>query len=206
MCRNPDLASWVQTLSIANWGFFDHAYIPGQELELPSDELDLVKIGISDAGIGHLQSNILESLSRRDRRPLMALLLTRLPNLSNVYAVVPRSDPVLYAVLEQVITRQKNGIPSPVLGRLKECYIFQEFPVLPPLLNKRSDEDPAESDILPLDDIWPMLLLKSLRKISLYDVDPTKASALLGSSAGASSAESLDLVISSKCQCADSDI
>lgn len=206
MCRNPNLASWVQTLRIANWGFFDHAYISGQELELPSDELDLVKIAISDAGIGHLESNILESLSKRDRRPLMAVLLTRLPNLSNVYAVVPQSDPVLYAVLEQVITRQKNGTPSPVLGRLKECYIFQEFPVLPPLLNKGSDEDSAESDFLRLDDIWPMLLLQSLRKISMYDVDPAKASALLGSSAGASSAESLGLVISSSCQCTNSDI
>ncbi|KAH8422652.1 uncharacterized protein LDX57_000406 [Aspergillus melleus] len=95
MRRNPNLAAMVGTLNIGNWGFFDHAYTPGRDNALPWEEIELVKRAIHDAGIGHLESSILESLAKRDRRPLMALLLTSLPNLSTLFAHVPRSDPVL---------------------------------------------------------------------------------------------------------------
>ena len=82
MRRNPDLAAIVRTLNIGNWGSFDHAYTPGRDSPPPWDELELVIRAIHDAAIGHLESSILKTLVKRDRRPLMALLLTSLPNLS----------------------------------------------------------------------------------------------------------------------------
>jgi hypothetical protein len=100
---NPQLAALVQTLNIGNWGFYPDACLDGpsdqEGLQFPPDELELVRSAIHDAGIGHLEPSIVAWLPQRDRRPLMALLLTCLPNLSTVYAHVPRFDPVLGAVL-----------------------------------------------------------------------------------------------------------
>ncbi|PLB46734.1 hypothetical protein P170DRAFT_428027 [Aspergillus steynii IBT 23096] len=190
MRRNPNLATLVRTLHIGNWGFFDHAYTPCHDLQLPSDELELVRKAVHDAGIGHLESSILESLPKRDRRPLMALLLTCLPNLSTVYAHVPRSDPVLYAVLEQANIQQKNGNPSSALCRIEEMYLLQEVPVFPRMPEQDSDEDSEYSDeerldeeldvrrrssSLRFDGLWPILQLPSLRTIRMYDVDTDKA-------------------------------
>lgn len=98
---NAHLAALVRTLNIGNWGFYPSAALKrGQDLQLPPEELKLVSNAIHNGGIQHLEASIVrESLPRRDRRPLMALLLTCLPNLSTVYAHVPSCDPVLGTVI-----------------------------------------------------------------------------------------------------------
>ncbi|KAI9040454.1 uncharacterized protein KD926_008277 [Aspergillus affinis] len=92
--------SMVRTLNIGNWGYFDYAYTPSRDNKLPLEELEMVIRVIHGKGIGYLESSILEGLAKRDRRPVMALLLISLPNLSTLFAHVPRSDPVLWMVLE----------------------------------------------------------------------------------------------------------
>ncbi|KAL4927469.1 uncharacterized protein BDV17DRAFT_282561 [Aspergillus undulatus] len=39
--RDPQLAAHVRTLKIGNWGFFPDASVPGPDIQLASDELDL---------------------------------------------------------------------------------------------------------------------------------------------------------------------
>ncbi|KAL2828216.1 hypothetical protein BDW59DRAFT_159807 [Aspergillus cavernicola] len=97
--RDPHLAAEVRTLRIGNWGFFPNAPMPGPDLQLRPDEQELVRSAVHDAGLADLEESIVSSLPKRDRRPLMALLLTSLPNLTTLLAHVPRSDPVLAAVI-----------------------------------------------------------------------------------------------------------
>lgn len=124
----------MRTLNIGNWGFYPIVYPgapPRQDLELPPDELDSVRCAIKEAWIGHLEASIVDSLPKRDRRPLMALLLTCLPNLEIVYAHVPCSDPVLEAVLKESVNRQNAGSLSPALRELRELHLIREVPVIP---------------------------------------------------------------------------
>ncbi|KAL4862239.1 hypothetical protein BDV12DRAFT_203236 [Aspergillus spectabilis] len=101
----------------------------------------------------------------------MALLLASLPKLAVIRAHVPSHDPYLAAVLQQALDQQSRGQDIPgLLGHLRELYIFAEvwFPAEIP-------EDENLSDIpaapLKLDGLWPVLLLQSMRKLHLYDLE-----------------------------------
>jgi hypothetical protein len=98
---NTGIATLVRTLDIRNWGFH-----PGNiseancHIELPQEDLEMVRRTIRKAGLHELERDIIDALHKTDRRPLMALLLTCLPNLTSMYAHVPESDEVLSAVLK----------------------------------------------------------------------------------------------------------
>lgn len=119
--QNPGLANLVCALHVGNWGF----YLPPQyghifEMQLSGDDdLEIIRTAIREAGIDHLQDSIANSLAQGDRRPLMALLLTSLPNLEVMYAHIPRSDPVLAAVLEKILDRQDHGHTAATLQNLR---------------------------------------------------------------------------------------
>ena len=106
--RDPYLAGLVRTLTIGNWGFYrprnpEQFQSQFSQLSLPPDELALLRTAIHDAGIGRREDRILRSLSERDRRPVVALLLVSLPNLQSVSAYYPRRDPFMKAVLENAV-------------------------------------------------------------------------------------------------------
>lgn len=137
---NPRLATMVRILHIGNWGFYPEAALStGQDLQLPSDELELVRSAIHEAGITHLEASIMENLPKRDRRPLMALLWVCLPNLSIISAHVPPCDFALRAVLEQALDCQKRAEPAAPLRQLKDLYFFPEVAI-----NPRKDEAEPE--------------------------------------------------------------
>lgn len=111
----------------------------------------------------------------RDRRPLMALLLTSLPNLTVLYAHVSRYDPFMGAVLERGVSCPNNGRPSaPSLRNLKELYLFPEVPVIS---EKDQKYDIWSFHIPPLrfDYLRPVFSLPNLRVLSLYDLNLEKA-------------------------------
>jgi hypothetical protein len=185
--RDPQLAAEVQTLRLGNWGFYPSAAAPASELQFPDDEIELVRGAVRHAGIAHLEEEILASLKRRDRRPLVALLLVSLPKLRRVWAHVPRRDPILGAVLKRVINPGPPQ-PSSALAELSELYICQEPPVLPPWADSDSEDENEVSnsgswDSLQLNYIWPVFYHKPLRKISLLYLDTKNASAWLPASA-----------------------
>lgn len=97
---NNDLASLVRTLKVANWGYSPRGR-SYKALYLPPDELELLRQAAKDTGIGdYFESGIMVSLDRLDRRPLVALLLTCLPNLITAHAHFPQQGTVLAAVLK----------------------------------------------------------------------------------------------------------
>ncbi|KAL2786847.1 hypothetical protein BJX66DRAFT_21548 [Aspergillus keveii] len=184
--RDQQLAAEVQTLRLGNWGFYPIAAAPAPELQFPDDEIELVCGAVRRAGIAHLEEEILVSLKRRDRRPLVALLLVSLPKLRRVWAHIPRRDPVLGAVLKKVIN-PGHPEPSSALAELSELYICQEPPVLPPWADSDSEDEnevstPESWDSLQLNYIWPAFYHKPLRTLSLLYLDTKNASTWLPAS------------------------
>lgn len=187
------------------------------QLQLPDTELELIRIAIREAGISDLGDDIVRSLSERDHRPLMALLLTSLPNLEVLYAHVPRSDPVLGAVLKRMLDLKDSRSPSYCLSRLKEIYLLQELPVIftPPRdeygdTDEDVDEEAVQEEIqdanaLRLDYLWPVFYLPGLHTLCLFELDARNAQ-WMGGRAGVSRLENLSLVGHSGPRCTVSDI
>ncbi|KAL4779998.1 hypothetical protein BJX76DRAFT_62377 [Aspergillus varians] len=183
--RDRHLASQVRTLRIGNWGFFPNVSLPSSDLQLPSDELDVVRLAIHDAGIAHLEKSIMASLRKRDRRPLMAILLTCLPNLETVFAHVPRSDPFLAAVFKRAVDSESDEARSSLgLHRLRALHLCQETPVDTPRQPEDSepdsdDEESVSRTALRLEYLWPVFYLRNLRALSLVDMDTVRAAGRL---------------------------
>jgi hypothetical protein len=156
-----------------------------------------------NAGISTLEPTIIDDLHKRDRRPLMALLLACLPNLTTVHAHAPPPDSVLGAVLENVLNVQRSGNsqPSP-LASLRELYIFGEVPI--PSGSSRPDEAPGADGAFRLNYFWPVLYLKGLKTLSLCGTETT-ATQLKGNY-GPSNLEQLYLVSSKESRGAFTDI
>ncbi|KAL4884064.1 hypothetical protein BJY04DRAFT_21231 [Aspergillus karnatakaensis] len=211
--RDQHLAAQVQTLRIGNWGFYPESSRPNPDLQLSPPELDLIRRAIYHAGVAHLEEEIMESLPKRDRRPLMALLLTSLPNLSTVFAHIPRSDPFLAAVIKQAAERQiDESQPTPALSKVSELYLCQETPVDVPRQPEDSDPDSDEEEedsfsreALRLDDLWPVFSLQKLKNLSLIDFDTDGAAVWLKKS-GISHIENLFLTSNWKSLCGSADL
>jgi hypothetical protein len=139
-----------------------------------TQDRELVSKAINLAGIEHMEENILAKVSTRsarDHRPLVALLLACLPNVSTIYAHVPESDPYLHAVL-------LAATKKPLFAKLESIYIPAEVPVFEldaPLFRSSSDYYPA----LKLDVLWPVLYLPNLNSMYLYNLDTEGLSDLL---------------------------
>lgn len=209
--RDPHLASQVRTLKVGNWGFFPDASVHGPGLQLPPDELDLIRRSIHDAGIAHLEKRIMICLRKRDRRPLMAILLTRLSNLETLFAHVPRSDPFLASVLKQAVEFHENEAhPQPALQRLRGLHICQESPVDTPKQPEDSepdsdDEESVSREALRLEYLWPTFRLRSLRELSMVGLDTDKAAFWL-EDGGISHIEGLYLISNWRSICTYTDL
>lgn len=76
-------------MTIGNWGFYPRVtFGKPEQLGLPQADQDLIHVAGVNAEISTLEPSIINDLHKHDRRPLMALLLTSLPNLTTVYAHV----------------------------------------------------------------------------------------------------------------------
>ena len=102
--RSARIAQQVHTLRIRNWGFPLH---PDVGVCLSEEDFELVHNAVCKAGIQHLESSVVEALRKADRRPLVALLLTSLPNLATLYAHVPEVDVFFAEMLKQALEDQE---------------------------------------------------------------------------------------------------
>jgi hypothetical protein len=163
---NSDLAGIVETLNLGNWGYGRPYYMP-DDLPTPTEyELGLISKAIGHAGIEHLEHEIIAKLSSpsadtRDHRPLMALLLASLPNVSTLHAHVPESDAYLQAVLLAASNNRST------LKSLKELYLLAEVPIF----ENRSKVTYVYQPALRLSNVWPALYLSSLRSVYLHNID-----------------------------------
>ncbi|GAB1208537.1 hypothetical protein APSETT445_007288 [Aspergillus pseudonomiae] len=201
------LAVLVHSLHIGNWGYYPHARsVEWEELNLPREEITLIREAINRVGIKHLESNIIKDIRERDRRPLMALLLTCLPNLTRIYAHVPQSDPVLSAALMQILDCQGGNNPSTLLSKLSELYIFGEVDIPTRDLVNYDLLARADQTLLRLDDLWPAFHLTGLRTLSLYGLDIANAARRLGASPAMSRLKHLSITGGFNSSCTYSDL
>lgn len=183
---NPDLAATVQVLAIGNWGACPPFYFErnrelqdiDEQFQFTSHDKEVVRLAIQHAGLSSelgslfMDAIFTKSNGYRDKRPLIALILTNLPHVSTVYACIPASDIFLGSILRTVLDQQKadSGVPGR-LSNLKELHLFGEAPAF-------SEEGPDidEADIkqppLRLNEIWPVFYLHGLRTLHLYNFDP----------------------------------
>lgn len=190
---NAHIAALVRTLNIGNWGFYPRANQPQSQLQLLPDEIKSIRNAIHDVGLNNLEKSIFKSLSRRDRRPLIVILLASVPNLSTLYAHVPPSDPILGNFMKKIFEFQISDKPLRSLSKLKALYLFHEIPA--PEAETFPDEDDEDAgSYLKLDYLWPAFYLPTLRTLSLFGLNSDKAAEYLGYHAAVSHVEDLYLI------------
>jgi hypothetical protein len=105
------IAGLVQTLDIWNWEYQPQDITPvDHHTDLSHDDMDHTCSAIYSAGIEELMDDIIYGLSVADRTPLMALLLTHLPNVTTINAHVPESDFSLTEVLKHALKVKMIGL------------------------------------------------------------------------------------------------
>lgn len=67
------------------------------------------------------------NINEADRRPFMALIFTRLPNLSEMSAHVPAYDAFLGEVLKQALQDHHNKPPMQAFLKLKKLSVLCEW-------------------------------------------------------------------------------
>ena len=205
MSSNAHLAALVRTLVVGNWGFYPRTSFPDPpaRVQLPPDDSEVIRRAIRHTGLGEFEVRILESLSRRDRRPLMAILFASVPNLSSLHAHTAPPCPVLEAVFKRALGKEvSDGFPCP-LQELKELYLFAE---IPPVLFGDDDSEYLGSEAsvygepddisgsLKLESLWSVFYLPKLRTLSLFDIKPEDTAEFPGEEDAVSHVENLCLV------------
>ncbi|KAL2798962.1 hypothetical protein BJX66DRAFT_333635 [Aspergillus keveii] len=172
--RNPHIASMVRTLFISNWGFNPYQAI-GEVFKHTLHDSEYIREAVRRLKVSGLEEQIFRDLERGDCRPLVAVLLISLPNVSTIEAHVPRSDPVLGTVLQWALEQQRSAQEedgtSPPLACLKSLRLWGEVHVE---VNSNRDDTP-----LFLRDIWPVLLFPRLEVLRLSEIDVEDVKELL---------------------------
>ncbi|KAK4245070.1 hypothetical protein C7999DRAFT_34599 [Corynascus novoguineensis] len=117
------IADGVHELDIRNWPLglvYDHGLLVLQE-----DDLNLIRNAIRMGGLERIENSALNAVQKADSRPLMALLLAHLGNLTTLYAHLPETDIFLAEVLRKAVEdgqdqQPTNGKP---LNRLREVHL-----------------------------------------------------------------------------------
>lgn len=195
---NRRIANEVRTLQIRNWSF---GFVHGRNrVFFSEDDFELVRNAIYKAGIQQLEWSFMEALRKTDPRPLMALLLTSLPNLTTLYAHLPETDIFLAEVLKRALEGQKDKSQnqSPPLQNLREAHLASVW-------NYREDWRARDKYTLKLGHLWPVFQLPTIRKLSVFDFDPLGASIRFGNIAKASGITDLTIVLHGDSMLAASD-
>lgn len=126
MLQNAQLAGYVRVLDIQYWEYFPdlHSY---EGVGFPQEDLTVIHDAVRKAGIQELELSIDEAVRKDDRRPLMALLLTVLPNLRSIYAHVPEEDPYLAKVLRLSLDNLENKPQQQALQNLEEAQLMSAW-------------------------------------------------------------------------------
>ncbi|KAL4882731.1 hypothetical protein BJY04DRAFT_217219 [Aspergillus karnatakaensis] len=167
-------------MHVGNWGVNPYLLFDQKvDYSFDEDDLSLLRGGLSQTGLHHLESDMILDIHRGDRRPLMALLLALLPNLAVIRAHVPSHDPYLMAVLQHALNEQTRGQDtSSLLGHLRELFIFAEV-WLPAEIPEEENLSDTPRAPLKLDGLWPVLFLPTMRKLYLYDLETEGISTLI---------------------------
>lgn len=95
--RDDSIAALVQTVDARNWSQ-KAAHSAQSSFEIPYNELRLVREAVRTFVLRATTEILINGIKNGDRKPLMALLLTILPNLRTLSAHVPDHDLYLFAM------------------------------------------------------------------------------------------------------------
>ena len=189
MLHNAKLAAYVRVLDIRYWGFFSDS---PKGVDFPQEDLSVIHDAVRKAGMQELELSIDEAIRNNDCRPLMALLLTVLPILRSIYALVPKYDPYLAKVLTLSLGNRENKLQQQALQNLEEAQLTRAWHYYPYSADDRDvDEYPY---ILGLDYLWPIFRLPNLRKLSVFEFEHMGASVCFAGCAGTCPVTHLTLV------------
>ncbi|KAF2174710.1 hypothetical protein K469DRAFT_771533 [Zopfia rhizophila CBS 207.26] len=181
------IADRVHGLNIRNWTFgLVHGH---SRLIFSEDNLELVRNAIRTARLQRMETSIMEALRKTDPRPLMALLLANLRNLTTLYAHLPETDIFLAEVLRKAIEgrRDKSQNEYPPLNSLREAHLTSAW-------NYRKDWRARDEYKLELHHLWPVFQLPNIQRLSVFDFESLGASNRFGNSFKTSTITDLTLV------------
>lgn len=184
---NRRVADGVYEVNIRNWTFAIIEERP--RLVLSEDNLDLVRNAIHMAGLQRIETSILEALRKADPRPLMALLLANLRNLTTLYAHLPETDIFLAEVLRNAVESRRDQPPNDYypLNSLREAHLTSAW-------NYRADSRARDVYKLELNHLWPVFQLPNIQRLSVFDFESLGASSRFGNRLKTSSITDLTLV------------
>lgn len=190
---NRRIADSVQELDIRNWTF---GLVHGRRrFALSEDDIDLIRNAIRTAGLERIEASVLEALPKADPRPLMALLLANLRNLTTLYAQLANTDIFLTELLRKALESARDQPPNDgPLHSLREAHLTASWNYVDRRLASWNRLDPHQ---LGLSHLWPVFQLPSIQKLSVFDLDLLGASTLFENSAKTSSITDLTLVCTS---------
>lgn len=190
---NTSLASLVHSLDVQYWG----STKPRRsriKLDMPSEYLNILLEAFRLAEITMSEEYLMSALFRHDRTPFMALLLTRLPNVSVMLAQVPAPcEAFLKTVLERAVEDRNEETFIQAFPNLKELCLSSEWKK--PDLMGANRQAPEALYQLYLQRLGPVFRLKQLERLSLFDVNVHNL--LCNWKAGVSPVKHLTLVNSS---------
>ncbi|KAH6623894.1 hypothetical protein F5144DRAFT_584636 [Chaetomium tenue] len=157
---NKRIADGVHELNIQDWPL-GLVHDRGR-LALSDDDFDLIRDAIRRTGLGRLEDSALEALRKADPRPLMALLLASLPNLTTLYAHLPATDIFFAEILQKAIEGRQDQQASNnnPLSSLRQAHLASAW-------NYQNDTD---NHTLALNHLWPVFLLPSIQELSVFDL------------------------------------
>ncbi|KAJ9299365.1 hypothetical protein DTO271G3_2987 [Paecilomyces variotii] len=178
----PELASCVKHLEIRAWGLWvipSDVEKPENQLTLLQAERAMLKAAIGDAGFNEKDEfNMFWAIEKNaDRTPLMAILLTRLPNVESIQAHVPAWCYYLSEIFKNAIGKEEERTTdrSPryrAFQKLSRAEFFCEG------YHCKDTGQPWERYYdLNLDYLWPVLYLPQLKVLGLYDLNLRGAAA-----------------------------
>lgn len=193
MLCNKGIAHEVRKLNIRNWTFGlvqTHGC-----LVLSESDLDLIRKAVHASELEHIEISILEALRKADPRPLMALLLANLPNLTSLYAHLPERDVFFAEVLRKAVATRQDESRGHPLCSLREAHFSSAWNYR---VERPNDEDHDEDDLdayqLRLDHLWPIFQFSGIKKLSVFDFDIQGAAERFANSFKTSSITDLTLV------------
>ncbi|KAL4864642.1 hypothetical protein BDV12DRAFT_200884 [Aspergillus spectabilis] len=113
----------------------------------------------------------MEAVRKADPRPLMALLLANLRNLTTLYAHLPETDIFLAEVLKKAVQSQQDQPQNdyPPLHGLREAHLTSSW-------NYRNDFSTHGNYKLELNHLWPVFQLPNMQRLSVFDFESLGAS------------------------------
>lgn len=120
-----------------------------------------------------------EAVSKNDPRPLLALVLTALPNLKSMYAQLPETDIFFTEVLKMAMEgrRSSNYKTRLPLRFLEKARLTSVWKYKDPFPEKEDTYSACDFYKLSLDHLWAIFQLLSIRNLRLFDFEPTGAAA-----------------------------